>query len=234
MQLDGYLDHNTLARPDRPGGPVTRALCWAHARRKLKEVCDSSASPIALADLKRTAKLYAIKEKIRGEAPATRQSIRWEQSVTIVNAFDVWLDQQRSRVSLRSRLGEKLAYIANRWDGLLEFLHDGRVEIDSNLVENRIRPLRVCVESRTGAPALASGGLTVAFAPGLSPVLFSAQIGRRSPRQHIDSLGCWGVKRRRSTTPRHRLVARCSPRRRVACAREGIRLHPRHPEPRTH
>ncbi|MYF88775.1 MAG: IS66 family transposase [Boseongicola sp. SB0676_bin_33] len=44
---------------------------------------------------------------------------------------------------LRSRLGEKLAYFANHWDGLLVFLHDGRVEMDTNFVENRIRPLKL-------------------------------------------------------------------------------------------
>ena len=142
VQLDAYSGHNILARADRRGGPVTRALCWSHARRKLKEVYDSSTSPIALAGLQRIAKLYAIEEKIRGEPPATRQAIRWEESAPIVNAFGIWLDEQRSRVSPRSRLGEKLAYIANQWDGLLEFLYDGRVEIDSNLVENRIRPLK--------------------------------------------------------------------------------------------
>ena len=147
VQLDAYSGHKILARPDRPGGPVTRALCWGHARRKLKEVYDSSASPIALAGLMQIAKLYAIEEKIRGEPPATRQAIRWEESAPIVNAFGVWLDEQRSKVSPRSRLGEKLAYIANQWDGLLEFLHDGRVEIDSNLVENRIRPLKLTAKN---------------------------------------------------------------------------------------
>lgn len=33
-----------------------------------------------------------------------------------------------------------LAYIARHWDGLMVFLEDGRVEMDSNAVENRIRP----------------------------------------------------------------------------------------------
>ena len=41
----------------------------------------------------------------------------------------------------RSRLGEKLAYIARHWDGLQLFLADGRVEMDSNSVENLIRPV---------------------------------------------------------------------------------------------
>ena len=55
VQIDGYSGHNALTRPDRPEGPVTKALCWAHARRKLKEVFDSSGSPIAAAGLKRIA-----------------------------------------------------------------------------------------------------------------------------------------------------------------------------------
>ena len=49
--------------------------------------------------------------------------------------------EQRSRVSARSRLGEKLTYIANHWDGLQTFLSDGRVEMDSNAVENLVRPI---------------------------------------------------------------------------------------------
>ena len=53
------------------------------------------------------------------------------------------LDEQRSWVSLGSRLGEKLTYIANQWDGLLVFLYHGRVEMDSNFVENRIRPVKL-------------------------------------------------------------------------------------------
>ena len=69
--------------------------------------------------------------------------MRWTESAPLVNAFGVWREEQRSRVSPRSRLGEKLAYFANHWDGLLVFLHDGRVEMDTNFVENRIRPLKL-------------------------------------------------------------------------------------------
>ena len=142
VQVDGYSGHNRLARPDRPGGALTLAACWTHARRGPKEVFDSNASPIAKEGLRRIAQLYKIEDRIRGEAPATRQFVRWTESAPLVNAFGVWLDEQRSRVSPRSRLGEKLTYIANQWDGLLVFLYDGRVEMDSNFVENRIRPIK--------------------------------------------------------------------------------------------
>ena len=147
VQVDGYSGHNRLRRKARPGGPLTLAACWIHARRGLKEVFDSNGSPIAEAGLKRIAQLYQIEDKIRGEPPATRQFVRWTESAPLVNAFGVWLDEQRSRVSPRSRLGEKLTYIANQWDRLLVFLYDGRVEMDSNFVENRIRPIKLTAKN---------------------------------------------------------------------------------------
>ena len=147
VQVDGYSGHNRLARPDRPGGALTLAACWTHARRGPKEMFDSNASPIAKEGLRRIAQLYKIEDRIRGEAPATRQFVRWTESAPLVNAFGVWLDEQRSRVSPRSRLGEKLTYIANQWDGLLVFLYDGRVEMDSNFVENRIRPIKLTAKN---------------------------------------------------------------------------------------
>ena len=45
------------------------------------------------------------------------------------------------------RIGEKLTYIANQWDGLVVFLHDGRVETNSNFVENRIRPVKLTAKN---------------------------------------------------------------------------------------
>lgn len=41
------------------------------------------------------------------------------------------------RVTLRG----ELTYIPRHWDGLQTFLQDGQVEIDSNSVENLIRPI---------------------------------------------------------------------------------------------
>ncbi len=55
--------------------------------------------------------------------------------------FEVWLKTQRSRISAKSRLGEKLSYIAKYMDGLKLFLGDGSVEMDSNIVERAIRPI---------------------------------------------------------------------------------------------
>ena len=142
LQLDGYQGYNRLTRPARKGGnPIRVAHCWAHARRKLKEVFDRDGSEIAAEGLRRLAEFYKIEADIRGTAPGQRLSARQARTAPLVVEFGEWLKQQRLRVSAKSRLGEKLAYIHRHWDGLQTFLHDGRVEIDSNSVENLIRPI---------------------------------------------------------------------------------------------
>ena len=142
LQLDGYQGYNRLTRPSRKGGdPIRVAHCWAHARRKLKEVFDRDGSKIAAEGLRRIAEFYKVEADIRGASPGLRLSARQARTVPLVSAFGEWLHQQRLRVSAKSRLGEKLAYIHRHWGGLQTFLHDGRVEIDSNSVENLIRPI---------------------------------------------------------------------------------------------
>ena len=142
LQLDGYQGYNRLTRPSRTGGdPIRVAHCWAHARRKLKEVFDRDGSEIAADGLRRIAEIYKVEAEIRGMDPGQRLSARQARTAPLVAAFGDWLQEQRLRVSAKSRLGEKLTYIRNQWDGLQTFLEDGRVEIDSNSVENLIRPI---------------------------------------------------------------------------------------------
>jgi hypothetical protein len=56
-----------------------------------------------------------------------------------VGDFFAWLVAQAARVSRKSDFGIALVYMLRRQDGFLLFLEDGRVDIDSNLVENAIR-----------------------------------------------------------------------------------------------
>ena len=127
--VDGYAGYNRLTgRGCRGGTPLRLAYCWAHCRRRLREIYDSSGSEIAAEGLRRIAELYAIEAEIRASTPERRLAERQARSALLVLAFGGWLKQQRARVSPKSRLGEKLAYIARHWDGLQLFLADGRVE----------------------------------------------------------------------------------------------------------
>jgi len=142
LQLDGYQGYNRLTRPSRKGGdPIRVAHCWSHARRKLKEVFDRDGSQIAAEGLRQIAGFYSVEADIRGTSPGQRLSARQARTAPLVAEFGQWLQRERLRVSVKSRLGEKLAYIHRHWEGLQTFLTDGRVEIDSNSVENLIRPI---------------------------------------------------------------------------------------------
>ena len=138
-QLEGGAPAPYTGR--KGGAPIQLAYCWAHCRRRLREIYDSSGSEIAAEGLRRIAELYAIEAEIRGSSAERRLAERQARSAPLVQAFGEWLKQQRARVSPKSRLGEKLAYIARHWDGLRLFLADGRVEMDSNSVENLARPI---------------------------------------------------------------------------------------------
>jgi hypothetical protein len=94
LQLDGYQGYNRLTRPSRTGGdPIRVAHCWAHARRKLKEVFDRDGSEIAADGLRRIAELYAVEAEIRGMDPGQRLSARQARTAPLVAAFGDWLQE---------------------------------------------------------------------------------------------------------------------------------------------
>ena len=41
----------------------------------------------------------------------------------------------------KTKLADAIRYALSHWDGLIRFIDDGRIEIDSNVVERSIRPI---------------------------------------------------------------------------------------------
>jgi transposase len=141
VQCDGYAAYRQLADPRREGGAVTLAFCWAHVRRRFYEIAKSGPAPIADEALQRIAALYAIEDKIRGRAPAARRSVRQAESRPLVEALKTWLEAQLARLSGKSVLAAAMRYALNQWDGLVRFIDDGRIELDTNAVERAMRPI---------------------------------------------------------------------------------------------
>lgn len=140
LQVDGYAGYNRVLDL-RDNQPIRLAYCWAHARRKLYELTHNNVVPTAEAGLKQIAALYHIEAQARGTSANERLALRQTKSAPKITAFKTWLDQARSQVSAKSPTGEALKYIAKYWDGLILFLKDGRIEMDSNAVERTIRPI---------------------------------------------------------------------------------------------
>ena len=141
VQCDGYDAYDKLTRVDRPEGPWTLVHCWTHARRRFVKRLEKDGSPIAEEALRQIAELYAIEKTVRGSAPEARLAARRELSAPIIEAFRPWLEAQLSRIPKSSRLAEDIRYTLAHWSGLTRFLEDGRLELDTNPVENQIRKI---------------------------------------------------------------------------------------------
>jgi transposase len=140
LQVDGYAGFKSLLE-NRPPGAIRLAFCWAHCRRRFYELHQSTGSPLAEEALRRIGKLYAIEAEVRGRPAKERRAIRQERSRPIVEALHAWLTAQLGRVSGRSTLAEAIRYALRHWQGLVLFLEDGRLELDTNVIERAIRPI---------------------------------------------------------------------------------------------
>ena len=127
--------------PTQRDEAITLAFCWAHLRRRFFDIVQGGPAPIATEALKRIAALYAIEKTIRGRSAGERRAVRQEKSKPLVLALKVWLEQQLTRVSGKATIAEDIRYALKHWDGLTRFLDDGRIELDSNIVERSIRPI---------------------------------------------------------------------------------------------
>jgi transposase len=139
LQVDGYSAYAALTNPAREGGAVTLAFCWSHFRRRFYEVYIGGHAPIATEALARMKLLYDIEAEIRGLPPEMRRAVRQEKSKPVIEDMKLWLEENFAKVSKGGRIADAIRYGLNHWDGLVRFLDDGRIEIDSNTVERSIR-----------------------------------------------------------------------------------------------
>jgi transposase len=140
LQVDGYAGFGGLLTGKTDDAPQL-AFCWAHVRRKFYDIQVANPSPLAEEALRRIAALYEIEADIRGAPAEHRRSVRQQHSRPLVEALHAWLTEQLKRVSGRSTLAQAMRYALNHWNGLILYLDDGRLEMDTNTVERAMRPV---------------------------------------------------------------------------------------------
>lgn len=139
LHVDGYSGYHKVK-------DVTLVGCWAHARRKFDEALKAlpptqdKTTTAAQQGLAFCNQLFAIERELVKAAEEERYTIRQERSLPLLDAYLVWLKQQRSRALPKSKLGEAITYSINQWEKLTVFLKDGRLEIDNNRSERAIKP----------------------------------------------------------------------------------------------
>lgn len=139
LHVDGYAGYHKVK-------DVTLVGCWAHARRKFDEAMkvlpakQAASETAAQQGLAFCNQLFAIERELKDLTPEERHEVRQKQSRPVLDAYLVWLRQQRSRTLPKSLLGEAIGYSLNQWEKLTAFLLDGRLEIDNNRSERSIKP----------------------------------------------------------------------------------------------
>lgn len=181
LQVDGYAGYRELTKADRPGGAITLAYCLAHARRQFFEIYRKSKSPVAAEALRRIGTIYQIERRIRGLTAAERVIVRQAETQAILDAFKTWLMQTLAEESAKSDLAKAIKYTLNHWDGLIVFLTDGRVEVDSNVVERTIRPIAL---GRRNALFAGSSRGAEAWAI-LSSIINTAKLHELDPQTYL-------------------------------------------------
>lgn len=142
MQTDGYELYDAL-RKEQPSR-LRRIGCASHARRKFYKALLESCSE-ALWFISQIRQLYRIEREFNNCTPEERRKGRLQKAPAI------WLAMKRRaegiradpRVLPQSTLGKAVRYLLNEYTALVGYLRDGKFEIDSNLVENDVRPSAV-------------------------------------------------------------------------------------------
>jgi transposase len=140
LQTDGYATYKKLGKQDG----VTHLACWAHARREFFEARSNDKIRAEKA-LEFIQEIYAVEREAKENnlTPDAVKKLRLDGSLPVINRMSEWIKEQLHdpRVLPGSAIGKALRYSAERWDELSNYLYDGRLEIDNNLVENAIRPV---------------------------------------------------------------------------------------------
>ena len=146
LQSDGYQVYDEYDKKDENGDDkyedVTTYNCLAHARRHFFDA-KGNAPELAEHAINEIRQLYAIERELRegDSSPEERQRMRRVKAVPILKRFKAWLEANRGLP--KSPWGKAVYYSLARWEKLSRYTEDGRIEIDTNLVENAIRPIAI-------------------------------------------------------------------------------------------
>lgn len=107
--------------------------------RHFYDLEQAHSSPVAREALERIGALYGIEEAIRGKPPDKRRRVRQEQSKPLLGSLRQWFEATLPKLSRKSETTAAIRYALTRWDALLRFVDDGRIEMDNNAAERSLR-----------------------------------------------------------------------------------------------
>jgi hypothetical protein len=160
---------------------VTEIACNAHSRRRYHQLWIHHKSAVGEQALKFYKELYDVERRIQDLKSHERQAVRQKSSRPVADAMHQWLTQQRQVVPNGSATAKAIDYTLKRWTALTKYIDDGDLPIDSNWVENQIRPIALGRANWLFAGSLRAGQRAAA----IMTLVHSARINGHDPYAYI-------------------------------------------------
>lgn len=125
------------------GRDITHAACLAHCRRKFWEAFKASKrakNSFAIQGLDQIKAIYKVEAETKGMDSEQRLEHRREKMLPLFKQLKTWLDESINQVPATLKTGEAMRYLSDQWPKLQHVFEDGRIPLDNNFVEGRIRP----------------------------------------------------------------------------------------------
>jgi transposase len=137
VQCDGYAAYDKLPIVNPK---IKLAGCLAHVRRKFYEAQtnDKQRSEDALTKIQN---IYALERKAKEMDYEQRKQYRIEQVKPILEDLKTFAEKTALEITPKSQIGKAVGYLLNQMQKMVTIIEHGNIEMDNNLIENKIRPL---------------------------------------------------------------------------------------------
>jgi transposase len=140
VQTDGYEAYSIYE--NKKG--VLLLGCWAHSRRKFSDSIKEDKDGAEYA-LKQIGMLYKVETMADDQELDAQQraELRQRLAYPILCAFEKWIVNYYPKTLPGGRMNKALSYTYRQFHKLSRYHLDGRYKLDTNIIENEIRPLAI-------------------------------------------------------------------------------------------
>jgi len=141
LQADGYGAYDELVDEQ---GDVVRLACMAHARRKFDEALSNNRKT-ALQAMSMMQRLYRLEHLMRlfQISAEGKKELRQRIAVPLLNEMFDWMNEKILTFTPSSPIYKALNYSLKLKKELMVYTENGKLHIDNNHVENKIRPVAI-------------------------------------------------------------------------------------------
>jgi transposase len=194
LLADAYGGYNGVVA----GNQITRAGCWAHARRKIVDA-EKVAPEIAREAVDLIGALFGVERQAKDFSVEERLALRQAQSAPVLAKLREKFLGWKEQLLPKHPMAEAVNYALSQWAELNVFCSDGAVPIDNNVSEREMK--RVILNRKNslfvGNPR---GGRTAAILASLTstcrrhdvdPQLYLTQLLMNLPQAKMSELSDW-------------------------------------------